>query len=473
MLLVQDRKNLLGSIKDLEGVPVHTWPEQDEILAHPARVQLVAGGERAGKSFLGALKVINHLDEYRRGDVVWLVARDYERTRAEWNYLLNMLGQLGLVVRSSKRIDPGVMVVSCGSAASPQDTFEIKTKSANDYRTLAMEAPRGIVACEASQLDHDSYLRLRGRIAEKRGWLFMEGTFEMSLGWYPSQWEQWQSYPNATDSRSFSLPSWTNQRVYPGGRDDPEVLALELIHSENWFNERIAGVPAPPKGLVHPLFKTGIHVDPTLEYIPGEPVHLWVDPGYSQITHSAYAVEAVQIINGQVRVFDEVYMRGNDSGSITTEDVIDRARSNNWWKDVKHGVIDVAAKAQSERRPLDVWMQYGGLYMATDQNRVDITSGIERYNTFLKQDAVTQEPHMIFAERCRGALSEMGGATHPFDDQVHVYSWKTDREGNVVGKVPRDAFNHAVKAITYGLVSNYGVTKMTLGSKKIKTKRWV
>jgi hypothetical protein len=79
---------------------------------------------------------------------------------------------------------------------------------------------------------------------------------------------------------------------------------------------------------------------------------------------------------------------------------------------------------------------------------------------------------MVFSEKCKGVLSEMGGAVNPFDDQVHVYSWKTDREGNVVGKVPRDSFNHGVKAITYGLVSNYGVTKMTLGSSKIKIKRW-
>lgn len=472
MLALSDRKSLLRSIRDDEGEPIETWSEQDEILVHEARIQLVAGGERAGKSFLGALKVLNHLDEYKDGDVVWLVARDYERCRAEWNYLLSMLGQLGLVLKTSTRIDPGIMVVSCGSANSPDDTFQIKTKSAQDYRTLAMEAPRGIVACEASQLDHDSFLRLRGRIAEKRGWLFLEGTFEMSLGWYPSQWEQWQAYPNKDDGRSFSLPSWTNKRVYPDGREDPEIESLAGLHSENWFNERIAGRPAPPRGLVHALFQTGIHVNPELEYVPGESVHLWVDPGYSQVTHSAYAVEAVQIIEGQVRVFDEVFMRGSDAGQITSEDVIDRCRSRPWWKDVKHGVIDVAAKSVGERRPIDVWLTYGGLYMATDQAKVPIMDGIERFNTFLKTDAVTFEPRMAFSSRCRGVLSELGGATNPFDDQVHVYAWKVDREGNVIGRAPRDAFNHGVKAITYGLISNYGHARSQLAANVIKVKRW-
>jgi len=49
MLLSADRKVLLSTIG------YETWDEQDEILNHTARIKLVAGGERAGKSFLGAL----------------------------------------------------------------------------------------------------------------------------------------------------------------------------------------------------------------------------------------------------------------------------------------------------------------------------------------------------------------------------------------------------------------------------------
>ena len=81
MLLAEDRKALLTT------VGYETWEEQDDILNHKARIKLVAGGERAGKSFLGALSIINRLDEFESGDICWLVARDYERTRAEWNYL--------------------------------------------------------------------------------------------------------------------------------------------------------------------------------------------------------------------------------------------------------------------------------------------------------------------------------------------------------------------------------------------------
>ena len=88
MLLSQDRDSIL------ESVGLSTWPEQSNILDHPARIKLVAGGERAGKSFLGALSIISRLDEFEPDDIVWLVARDYERTRAEWNYLTDILEKM-------------------------------------------------------------------------------------------------------------------------------------------------------------------------------------------------------------------------------------------------------------------------------------------------------------------------------------------------------------------------------------------
>ena len=56
MLLSKDRKALLST------VGVDTWEEQDEILDHPARIKLVAGGERAGKSFMGAISIISRLE---------------------------------------------------------------------------------------------------------------------------------------------------------------------------------------------------------------------------------------------------------------------------------------------------------------------------------------------------------------------------------------------------------------------------
>jgi hypothetical protein len=104
--------------------------------------------------------------------------------------------------------------------------------------------------------------------------------------------------------------------------------------------------------------------------------------------------------------------------------------------------------------------------------RVGIMDGIERFNTYLKENPVTRQANIMFNPKCVGVLSELGACANPFDDQMHVYTWRTDRDGNVVGKTPRDAFNHGVKAITYGLVSNFGFARTTGASKLIAVNRW-
>src|SRR3972149_1094051 len=60
--------------------------------------------------------------------------------------------------------------------------------------------------------------------------------------------QAWQS-PDAA-GRSFSLPTWENSHLYPGGRGDPEILKLEGSMTRERFMERHAGEPSPPAGRV-------------------------------------------------------------------------------------------------------------------------------------------------------------------------------------------------------------------------------
>lgn len=452
-----------------EQVKFKPTKEQLEILNHPARVKLVAGGERAGKSRLGAMycfkEIVNSLiSKTSTKPVFWLVAADYERTRAEFEYLTELLVKAGLARKLTKRVDPGQIECVGGVV--------IRTKSASDYRSLAMEAPEGIVCCEASQIDYESFLRLRGRVAEKRGWLLLEGTFEGSFGWYPERWKAWQAYPNQEDAKSFSLPSWSNTYVYPGGRNDPEIVSLQAIHSDDWFAERYAGIPSPPRGLVHTLFRTEFHVQPEVVWEPGEDVHVWIDPGY----RGAYAVEVahVKLIDGnpQVRIFDEIYERG-----LTGHDICDVIMTRPWWgKSATRGVIDIAG-TQHHAMPAqtEVWLAKTGLYL--DYSAVNLLDGIERLNTFLKINPITKAPGLLINPSCRGIISEFGGGPDPFDGRnFHPYKWKTDSQGNIVGTLPEDRYNHGIKAVTYGIAhpANYGYARFSApsGREVIKVRRW-
>ena len=148
--------------------------EQEALHQDESRIRLVAGGERAGKSLLSANE---YLSRFWETPLLWLVAADYGRTKAEFDYICDGFDKLGINYSATKQVDPGEI--------NAQGGLRIVTKSASDSRKLAMEAPDGIIGCEASQLDYESFLRIRGRIAEKRGWLLLSGTFESSLGYYP------------------------------------------------------------------------------------------------------------------------------------------------------------------------------------------------------------------------------------------------------------------------------------------------
>ena len=426
--------------------------EQRVILDSKYRFNLVAGGEQAGKSLVASKYLLGKFAETDRSGLYWLVAADYERTRAEFEYLVQDFATLGVLKEASKRVDPGHLTLADGT--------RIETKSAKDPRTLAMRAPDGVLGCEASQLDLETFFRLRGRCAPKRGWMFLSGTFEGSLGWYPQMFTAWASGAEP-EARAYSLPSYTNIHLYPGGINDPEIQKLREVSSDDFYMERIEGKPSPPRGLVFTEFRPDMHIS-EVAYEEGTPVHLWMDPGYA----GGYAVEVVQVRGEQLCVIDEIYEQG-----LVTDDIIDIAKSKEWWPDVKFGVIDIAGtQHQAMAAPTEVWLNQTGLYLSSQ--KVRINEGTERLKGWLKINPKTHAPRIVFSPKCHGILSEFGMAPNPFDGQTKAYRWKTDREGNIVGDVPDDKYNHGIKAVIYGLIDRFGYGYMDHHN-HIRVKRWI
>ena len=110
---------------------------QKPILESRKRFILVAGGEQAGKSMIASKYLLSRFAETPDPGLYWLVAADYERTRAEFEYLVEDFAKLGVLKETSKRVDPGRIVLADGT--------RIETKSAKDPRTLAMRAPAWMV----------------------------------------------------------------------------------------------------------------------------------------------------------------------------------------------------------------------------------------------------------------------------------------------------------------------------------------
>jgi hypothetical protein len=379
-----------------------------------------------------------------RGRLYWLVAADYNRTRAEFDYFCQILDKLGLGYTATKQVDPGEIDIAGG--------FRVMTKSAQDPRKLAMEAPDGVVVCEASQVDYETYLRLRGRIAEKRGWMLLSGTFESSLGWYPELYVRGQAAINDPDAiKSFSLPTWSNLAIFPGGEQDPEIIRLKRDTPADYFLERYGGIPCPPKGRVFEEFSMKIHVgsDKRYDFEKDKQTYLFVDPGYAE----AYAVEVVQKKGDHLWIVDEVYERG-----LTTSEIITKCKQRAWWNSITGGAIDVAA-TQHQAMPAvsEIWASEGGISLVS--NKVAIKDGIEQIKRFLLVDPKSNESMLHIHPRCKGIISEFGGCPNPIDGQTKVYTWKQDKNNMTIGDTPDDKHNHGIKALAYGIVHLFGYTK--------------
>ena len=390
------------------------------------RVKLIAGGERAGKSYSAAMELFAHVIGH--DGLWWIVSPDYEQAWHEYKYVLDALNKLGMVSSSSfPRVGQCSLMTVFGG--------EVVTKSADDVRKLAGAAPNGILLCEAAQTDFEVWMKLRGRLSEKKGWLWASGTFEGSLGWYPQLWTRWQA-DNPEGGKSFSIPTWANLAIFPGGRDDPEIKALEATYPADLFMERCGAIPCVPAEIVFHEFDYTRHVTVLAKYDDKSPVELAIDPGYA----SAYYVGALQWHGDHVYLIDELYEQGK-----VAEQVIALCKRRLWWKSVRGGVIDTAGKQHpGAKSQVEIWQSEAGLWLRT--NRVSIVDGILRMRTFLVDPGSADgKPRLHFSPTCKGVLAEFS-----------KYKYAKDADNKPISELPIDRDNHGIKAISYWLYDRYG-----------------
>ena len=417
-------------------------PSQEVIHDDDSRNKLVVGGERAGKSKFNAEELVKHwfteVAPYEDTKALyWLLGDDYEACRGEWEHIVEAFQKLEMLAAPpTKNIDPGLILL--------QDGTRIITKSARYPEKIATVAPDGILICEAAQLDYETFLRAKTRLAEKRGWLCMAGTFEQEdyISWYRELFALGQA-PNQLELKSFSLPTWTNTVIFPGGRNDPEILSQEAGMTPERFQERFGGVPCPKTGRVVTEFANAIHVR-ECPFNRDMPVELAVDPGYQ----GACAVLAIQDYGEYLAIIDEVYVQG-----VITKDVITICEKAEWWlangMNIAGGAIDIyATRHQAMPAPIEAWLNKGiGLL----SQQVGVEDGIDLLRTQLKQHPITGQPGIIIDPKCRGLISECGGCPSPV---TNGGIWM--RHKDTLKPLPRN--DHACKAVIYFLANKYGFT---------------
>jgi len=452
-------------IYDLDNKLVTTSYGQAEIHECNAEVIQITGGERAGKSKVTAMESVG--DILTDKGLMWIVGPDYEQGKAEFTYLNQGLQKLGVLDKPASTPEHG------GQSLVTTWGFRIQTKSGQDLEALASFAPDIILLVEANQMKKGVLDKAYGRAAEKRARILMSGTIEKSEDWYVEKWAQWQG-PNAQGARSFSLPTWSNSYIFPGGRQDPGILKAEARLSPEVFLERFAAIPCKPSGLVFKEFGHKKHVR-KLEYNDNLPIELAIDPGTT-----AYAIEAIQWETLTVKqwleraenealllkrtkneleepltkvyVIDEVYHH-----DVIVQDVLPEVQAKPWFKNVRGGVIDIAAKQRhANKSQQQIWMEETRIPLR--MAKIGINTGIGVYRLRLRDNPLIGEPLIQFDHRLRPGKNDIQQALGVLGEH-DLYKWPNWVAGSSEKIKPIDANNHAVKAIAYWEYDMFGAAE--------------
>jgi hypothetical protein len=309
-----------------EGLGYVPNPAQRPVHNSLTRHRVLVGGRRLGKSVAGAreleaeaaftyanLSVYRELGKVRR---FWIAGPDYSDDEKEFRILYDDLKRMDFPFDHPGTYNTpfaGSMRVSLWDG-----TYVVETRSAKHPESMDGEGLAGILLVEAAKLrEHIWEKYLRPALADDGGWSLATSTPE-GKNWLYRHWQQGQD-PAWGDWDSWRVPSWANDRMFPGGEDDPEIEAMRRELSPERFAQQVAAEFTEYVGRVFKEFDEELHVR-DVEYRPDLPLVGAVDYGF---------VNDFVWLAIQYDVFDNVYVVGEYRANM--KDINEIARDLAQW----------------------------------------------------------------------------------------------------------------------------------------------
>lgn len=291
------------------------WPKANYV-PHPGQVEMHRSrhrhrvsdlGRRAGKSKYGGMEILpkaleaftlqKYLEDMQLQRRGWIVGPNYDDAEREFRVFWDVAKMLKMPLdKPGSYYDArtGNMVASLWGGR-----FILECRSAAHPESLDGEGLDFVLMVEAAKLKSSVWDKfIRPAIADKQGETIWTSTPEGKNHFY--QKYLWGQDPKRPDWMSWQMPSWVNTHVFPGGRSDPEIIAMEEEMTEAAFNQEIGADFTEFVGRVFPDFDADIHVK-ALPYNPRWPLYACCDYGWTN--------PFVWLLL-QVDVFDNVYVIG-------------------------------------------------------------------------------------------------------------------------------------------------------------------
>lgn len=257
-------------------------PGQARIHYNSTRHRVLCNGRRWGKTLVGGKEVEtmafvkNFLGDSARG---WIIGPEYSDAEKEFRVVYDSFRKMGIDQVSNKFLnntENGSMRISTKWG------FELECRSARHPESLVGEGLDFVLLVEAGRHRRKMWGDyVRPALSDKRGWSLTsgvpEGASENSLLY--SLFQRGQD-PSKASWWSMRAPSWTNPIVFPGGRDDPEIIEARDDLTEDEFDRQYGAKFVESVGRVMKEWDDDTHIT-DLEYNRKWPLYAAVDFGYT------------------------------------------------------------------------------------------------------------------------------------------------------------------------------------------------
>jgi hypothetical protein len=279
------------------------------------RHRVLSNGRRWGKTLLGGKEceptafLRNRLGEPQRG---WIIGPNYIDCEKEFRVIYDSLKKLGVDTVSHKflkNVENGNMHIQTAWG------WDLDCRSAATPESLVGEGLDFVLLAEAGRLHRSTFTEyVRPALSDKRGWSLMSGVPEISADISLLYW----GYRRGLDTsdkkpwKSWRMPSWTNDIVFPGGRNDPEILEAEEDLTQEEFRRQYGGEFIDKVGRVMKEWDDAVHLR-KIVFNPDWPVYAAVDFGFTNYWVWLW----IQVDNfNRVYVIGEHYFLEQDTDEI-------------------------------------------------------------------------------------------------------------------------------------------------------------
>jgi len=400
-----------------------------------ARFRIAVCGRRYGKSTMAGKDLEPKLFQPRKR--FWIVGPTYDLGEKEFRVIWDDL-IIGKQMGRDKRIKKAYNKRSGDMYIEFPWQTRLEVRSADHPENLVGEALDWAIMSEAAKHKKETWERfIRPALADKRGGADFPTTPE-GFNWLYDLWLIGQDQ-NIPEYMSWKFPSWENVKVYPGGRQDPEILLLEKTTLVEYFLQEIGADFAAFVGKIFPEWQDTTHIK-SHTFRPDWPNYIAFDWGY---TNPLAAVEF------QVSPRDEVFVwREHYRAYTTLEEHVQMLKG----RDQPEGYhLDLAFGDAADPEAAEYISTNLVACIADPDAKKNWRQGVNLMRQFMKPVQVglldeygtpMERPRYTVDPSCTAHIKELNN-----------YKSKDSSSGTNVPEMGNKIADHTIDAIRYALVS--------------------